>query len=157
MVTNMDTMKKTVQMIKEYLPAPGTMLREFTFLSPDALWSGVTEGRSFVAVAEDRWPSNAGMFLLVMDDGPVYVAALESNELIDYCATGFPQFMEIVKLYLAALETVPSPDVFDDEGMEECAEAERELRQQFKEIDPTAIEDIDGFWSTLIEELGSGM
>ena len=157
MAEEMNIMEKTLQTVREYLPTQGTMLGEFTFLSPDTLWTGEAEGRPFVAVAEDRWPSSGGMFLVVMADGPVYIADLEGNGLINYCAAGFPQFIEIMKLYLAALETTPCPDVFDDEGMEKCAEAEQVLRQQIMKIDPTAIEDIEGLWSTLIEELGSGM
>ena len=151
------SMAETLQMVKEHLPAPGTMLGEFTFLAPDALWTGEVENRPFVAIAEDRWPVSGGMYLMVTADGPVYIADLESNDLIDYCAASFPQFMEIMKLFLAALETTPSPSVFDDEGMKKCEETEQILRQQIMEIDPTAIEDIEGFWSTWIEELGSGM
>ncbi len=153
----MDTMEKTLQMVREYLPAPGTMLGEFTFLAPDALWTGDVETQPFVAVAEDRWPYSGGMFLMVMADGPVYIADIESNDRIDYCAASFPQFMEIMKLFLETLENTPSPSVFDDDGMEKCAEAEQVLRQQIMNIDPTAIEDLEGFWSTHIEELGSDM
>ena len=57
--------KPIIQMVREFLPAPGTMVGEFTFLSPDALWGGTLDnGLSFVAVAEDRWP-DGGMFLMV--------------------------------------------------------------------------------------------
>lgn len=153
----MSTIEKTLQMIKEYLPVPGTMLGEFTFLAPDALWTGSTETRPFAAVAEDRWPYSGGTFLMVLVEGPVYIADLENIELMDYCAASFPQFMEIMKLCMTSLETMSSPSVFDDAGLQECAETEEVLRQQIMESDPTALEDEEGFWSTMLEEMGSGM
>jgi len=144
-------------MVIGHLPAPGAALSEFEFLAPDKLWTGEAEGQPFVAVAEDRWPYGGGMFLMVRADGPVWIADLEGNGLVDYCAAGFPQFMEIMKLYQAALETTPVPDVFDDESFEKCEEAQRILRQQIMEIDPTAVADVNGFWSTRIEEMELGM
>lgn len=71
------------------------------------------------------------------------------------CSPDFSQFMEIMKLYLAALETISHLEfAFDDEGYEKkCAELEKTLRQQAAKIDPTAIEDTDSLWSTLMEEL----
>ena len=153
----MGTMEKTLQTVREYLPAPGTKLGEFIFLNSDTLWTGEMEKGSFVAVAEDRWSLDSGMFLMVMADGAVYVADLENNQWVSYCAASFTAFMEMMKLYLYALETIPDPDGLDDEGMEKCVEAEKILRQKMMEIDPSAIEDTENFWSTLIEEIGAGM
>ena len=80
------------------------------------------------------------------------------DNLVDYCAADFPKFMEIMRLCITALETTPNPDdVFDEEGYEELVEAEKILRQQVGKIDPKAIEDVNGFWSVMIEEFGSGM
>ena len=45
----------------------------------------------------------------------------------------------------------------DDEYEEDCAKIEQLLRQQAAKIDPTAIEDTESLWSTLLEELGAGM
>lgn len=156
----MYTREELLQMIKEHLPSPGTELSEFRFLAPEALRTGETEGQPFVVVAEDIWPCSdgiCGMFLMVRADGSVWVADLENNDLVDYCAAGFPQFMKIMELYQAALETTPVPDVFDDESYEKCEGAQRMLRQQIMEIDPTAIADENGLWSTRIEEMEVGM
>ena len=150
-------MEKTLQMIKEHLPA-GTKLDVYTFLTVDKLWTGETNGMPFVAVAEDRWGYNkGGFFLAVTIEGAVYIADLENGNFTSYCAAGFPQFIEIMKLYQAALENVPSPGVGDEDGYRYCQEAEQILRQKIMKIDPTAIEDLNGFWSIRIEELGYGM
>lgn len=155
---DMNDLEKTLQMIKKYLPTAGTELGAYTFLTADKLWTGEINGIPFVAVAEDRWPFHkGGYFLAVTTDGAVYIANLDNGNFTNYCAAGFPQFIEIMKLYQAALETTPTPDVNDEEGYRYCKEAEQTLRQQIMKIDPTAIEDTEGFWSTLIEELGYGM
>ena len=169
----MEIKEKTIQMIKEHLPAPGTELGCYTFLASDVLWTGTMESqRSFVVVAEDNWDVSSGLLIIVMEDGPVHIAVfnsdkpdyrsaldLEQYSLIDYCAADFPKFMEIMKIYLVALETISHPEfASDDEDYEEkCAEMERALRQQVVKIDPTAIEDTESLWSTSIEELGAGM
>ena len=92
----LDNVETIIQMVREYLPAPGTWLGGFLFLSPDALWGGTldkkTDGLSFAAVAEDQWP-DGGMFLMVLEDGRVYVGDLNGYYLVDYCAASFPQFM----------------------------------------------------------------
>lgn len=157
----LDNVETIIQMVREYLPAPGTWLGGFQFLSPDALWGGTLdkkpEGSSFAAVAEDQWP-DGGMLLMVLEDGRVHVGDLNGYYLVDYCAASFPQFMQIMKLYQKAVETTPCPEEAGWEEYEECCErAEQVLRQQVLEIDPTAIADVEGFWSTIIEEFGAGM
>ena len=154
----MSTVEQTLQMVKKYLPEPGTPLGDYVFLAPDALWTGELEGEPFVVVAEDRWPFDGGGFLIaVMAKGEVRILDLENYEPMDYCAAGFPQFMEIMELLMEARENTPYPDVDDEEGFRVCEEAERVFRQQVMEIDPSAIEDVEGLWSTMIEELGAGM
>lgn len=153
----MDILEKTLQMVREHLPAPGTELGAYTFLAPDALWTGEAEGRPFVAAAEDRWPSGGGFFLAVTAEGPVYTAELDGFGLTGYCAAGFPQFMELMGLYQAAAASMVSPDADDEEGFRLCEEAGQELRRQAEEADPSAVEDEEGFWSCLIEELEMGM
>ena len=45
-----------------------------------------------------------------------------------------------------------------EEEFEKCREnAEQVLRQVVMDIDPTALADLDGFWSPIIEEFGAGM
>lgn len=169
-------MQATIQVIKAQLPKPGTQLGCYTFLGPEDLWTGtVASQRPFVVVAEDNWGDGGGLLIIVMADGPIHVAELTGDEvaepdyrnaldlkqdsLIDCCAADFIKFMEIMKLYLAALETISHPEfAFDDEDYEEkCAKLEKTLRQQAAKIDPTAIEDTESLWSTLMEELGAGM
>ncbi len=103
----MDKVKTIIQMVREFLPAPGTRLGEFTFLSPDALWGGTLDkkpdGLSFAVVAEDRWP-DGGMFLMVLENGRVYVGDLDWYCLIVYCAASFPQFMMIMESYQEAVK-----------------------------------------------------
>jgi len=149
-------MEETLQMIRKYLPTAGTELGMYVFLASDKIWTGETEGKPYVAVAEDRWPLG-GFFIAVTLDGPVYISDLGSGEFTDYCAAGFPQFIEIMKLYQAALENFPSPDADDEEAYRLCEEMGQILRQQIMKIDSTAIEDTEGFWSTCIEELEAGM
>lgn len=81
---------------------------------------------------------------------------LREENLICYCAADFPKFMEIMKLYLAVYQTVAEA-VPEGEDSELYSEAEQELRQQIEAIDPTAIADENGLWSTMLEEFGSGM
>ena len=150
-------MEQILKIIREHLPAPGTRLGEYVFLPPDGLWTGEADGLPFAAVAEDRWANGGGMFLLVREDGPVYLSDFENYGQLDYCAAGFPEFMEIMYLLLETRSVTPSPDVWDDEGLARCAEAERVLREKIRKIDPAAIEDENGFWSIWLEELGSGM
>ena len=177
----MDTVKTIIQMVRGFLPSPGTMLGEFTFLSPDALWGGTLDkkpnGLSFAVVAEDRWP-DGGMFLMVLENGRVYVGDLDGYCLVVYCAASFPQFMMIMESYQEAVETTPYPEKADweeskehreraeqvlrqqilEEEFEKCREnAEHVLRQVVMDIDPTALADLDGFWSPIIEEFGAGM
>ena len=72
---DMESMEKTLQMVKKYLPLPGTEFRSYVFLGPDDLWMGTIESQlPFVVVAEDRWPDGGGFLLIVMADGPVYIA-----------------------------------------------------------------------------------
>ena len=170
--------KTIIQTVREFLPASGTRLGEFLFLSPNALWGGTLDnGLSFAAVAEDRWP-DGGMFLMVLEDGRVCVGDLNGYYLVDYCAASFPQFMMIMESYQEAVETTHYPGEADwEESEEHCERAEQVLRQQILEekfeecrenaeqvlrqvvmdIDPTAIADVEGFWSTIIEEFGAGM
>lgn len=169
----MEIIEKTLQTVKEHLPLAGTELGIYAFLAPDALWTGMVESqRPFVAVAED----NADMFILtVMADNPVYIAELSgsviaspnyrdcldlgNDSLICYCAADFPKFMEIMELYLTASKTLCRLEsVLDNEEFEKkCAETEQALRCQAANIDPTAIEDAEGLWSALFEEMGAGM
>ena len=81
---------------------------------------------------------------------------MREENLICYCAADFPKFMEIMKLYLAVYQTVAEA-VPEGEDSELYSEAEQELRQQIEAIDPTAIADENGLWSTMLEEFGSGM
>ena len=168
----MENMESTMQMVKELLPLPGTELGSYTFLEPEDLWTGMVETEGpFVAVAEDNWNVGGMIIIIVMADGPVYIAdlvgidttkadfrsnlVLREDSLLNYCAADFSKFMKIMKLYMAAVESIlDSESEFDEEESEEM---ERSLRQQFAEIDPTAVEDSDSLWSTLIEELGEGM
>lgn len=106
----MQDMEEILLMVKEYLPATETELGAYTFLAPDKIWMGETKGIPFVVVAEDRYPSNKGGFCLAVTvSGAVYILDLDNVELTDYCAAGFPQFIEIMKLYQAACKTIPSP------------------------------------------------
>ena len=172
----MEIKEMTIKMIREHLPTQGTELSCYTFLASDVLWTGTVESqRLFVTVAEDDWGDGSGVIIIVMEDGPVYIASLtpedvanpdsrsaldlKQESLLDYCAADFPKFMEIMKLFMEGKETIShlrfTSD--DDEYEEECAKIEQLLRQQAAKIDPTAIEDKESLWSTLLEELGAGM
>ncbi|MDE7477529.1 MAG: SUKH-4 family immunity protein [Lachnospiraceae bacterium] len=170
----MKIIEQTLQIVKDNLPPLGTELGCYTFLTPDTVWTGTVESqRPFVVVAEDTWSDDSGLIIIVMADGPVYIAGWNSDDtaksdyrisldlsqdsLLNYCATDFSKFMQIMNLYLTALENTHCPDIFDEEGMKKCEETERRLRHQIAQIDPSAIEDVEGLWSTLLEELGSGM
>ncbi len=153
----MDTLEKTLETVKKHLPAPGTELLGFAFLPPEALWTGTSNGRPFVAVAEDRWPFCGGLFLLATMEGPVFVADLENYNQCSYCAASFPQFMEITKLFLETVNAVTSPSTFDGGFLARCEEAEQVLRKKIAQIDASAIADEEGFWSTTVEELGYGI
>ena len=109
-----------------------------------------------MAVAEDSWSVGVVVYLLAVTiNGTVYILDLDSGNFVNYCAASFPQFMEIMKVYRAAVETIP--DAEDEECYRYCKEVEQTLRKQIAKIDPTAIEDTESFWSTVIEELGYGM
>lgn len=139
-----------LEQIREQLPEEGNALLSYVFLGPEALWTGKTGGKAFVAVAEDRWPfSGGGQFLAVLEEGPVWVADLTDNGLVNYCAAGFPQFLEIKELWEAAME--------DGEESQDREELEQVLREKVMEIDPTALQSDNNFWSTVLEELGYGM
>ena len=168
------SINETLQLVKAHLPAPGAELGVYTFLAPEDLWTGTVDTqRQFVVVAEeDNAGGNAAFLMIVLSDGPVYIAELcdsqteqaaardtldlREENLICYCAADFPKFMEIMKLYLAVYQTVAEA-VPEGEDSELYSEAEQELRQQIEAIDPTAIADENGLWSTMLEEFGSGM
>lgn len=153
----MNTYEKIRLQITPYLPEAGTIIGELVFLSPDAFWRGEVQGCPFLAVAEDRWPDdNGGTFLAVTTDGPVYIADLDDNQFLDYCAASFPQFIEIMNRFLTILKTHESPSVFDEEGLRRCEEEEKWLRQEINHIDAAAIQDPDSFWSVMAEEIGAG-
>lgn len=162
-------MDNILQIVKEHLPQAGTELGIYTFLAPDAIWSGKLKSRrSFVTVAED---ADLGLYIVVMDDGSVRLMELPGERkrydlsnlgekhVIGYCAAGFPTFMEIMDLYmeverrLADIEPTVETDVFE----KECEQAEVELRKKVDKIDSTAIEDPEGLWSTMIEEMGASI
>lgn len=154
----MNCMENTLQMIKNILPEAGTELGSFTFLAADRLWTGETDGIPYVVVAEDRWPCNQGGFCLAVTlEGAVYVSDLDNGSFTACCASGFSQFIEILKLYQSALNTASSLDMEDEECDRHYEELEQTLLQQIMEIDAAAIEDTEGFWSTCIEELISGV
>ena len=156
----MKKLDRLLQEVRAYLPPPGTELGSYTFLAPDALWTGTKYKEPFVAVAEDRWnKSGSGMFLAVLYVSGVYVVDLKrGHSIINYCAASFPCFMRIMKLYQTACETTPGPkSVSDEEGYRRLEEAERVLREQVAEVDPTALAKESNFWSTWIEEFGYGM
>ena len=145
--------------IVNYLPKETTYLTEddFVFLTPDTIWEGQFNGKSFVVVAEDRWPSGLdGLFLAVTEDGSVYKGDLGDQSLIQYCAASFQQFMEIMIAYHDVLKTHESPDVDDEEGLQRCQEEEEFLRQTINRIDSTALRDDETFWSVWIEPIGYG-
>ena len=140
------------------LPKETAYLGEFLFLMPDKVWEGESGGKSFVAVAEDRWLSgSSGQFLAVTEDGSVYKGDLADQSLFQYCAASFPQFMEIMSIYQAVLETHQSPDVWDEEGLQRCEEEEEAFREKISRIDPTALQDDGTFWSVWAEEIGYGL
>ena len=145
--------------VRAYLPPPGTVLESYTFLAPEALWTGKMRGQFFVAVAEDRWNnSGSGWFLAELYLDGVFVADLKKRTVVNYCASCFSYFMRIMDLYETALTNTPKPEsVRDNEGYRRCKEAEEALRKQVAEIDPTALSSDLYFWSTRIEEFGAGM
>ena len=115
-------------------------------MAPEDLWTGTVDTqRQFVVVAEeDNAGGNAAFLMIVLSDGPVYIAELcdsqteqaaardtldlREENLICYCAADFPKFMEIMKLYLAVYQTVAEA-VPEGEDSELYSEAEQELRQ----------------------------
>ena len=145
--------------VRAYLPPPGTVLESYTFLAPEALWTGKMRGQLFVAVAEDRWnDSGDGWFLAELYLDGVFVADLKKRTVVNYCASSFSNFMKIMDLYQTALMNTPGPEsVFDDEGYRRRKEAEEILRKQVAEIDFMALSCDSNFWSTRIEEFGAGM
>lgn len=151
---------RLLQHVRTYLPPPRTKLGSYPFLAPDALWTGIKYREPFVAVAEDHWnKSESGTFQAVLYVSGVYELDLKrGRSAINYCAASFPCFMRIMKLYETACETTPAPEsVLDKEGYRRLEEAERVLREQVTEIDPTALSKDSYFWSTWIEEFGYGM
>ena len=138
-----------LRVVRAYLPPSGTRLESYTFLAPEALWTGKMRGQLFVAVAEDRWNHPGSGFFL---------ADLKKRTVVNYCASSFSNFMKIMDLYQTALTNTPGPEsVFDDEGYRRCKKAEEILRKQVTEIDFTALSCDSNFWSTRIEEFGAGM
>lgn len=143
--------------IADCLPTETTYLGEFLFLRPNTVWEGKSGGQSFIAVAEDRWPSGSdGQFLAVTENGSVYKGDLADQSLFQYCAASFPQFMEIMQAYWAVLETHQSPDAWDEEGFQRCEKEEEVLRETITRIDSSALQDDGTFWSVWAEEIGYG-
>ena len=150
--------EKVRKCITDCLPKETTYLGEFLFLMPDTVWEGKSGGQSFVAVAEDRWLSgSSGQFLAVTEDGSVYKGDLADQSLFQYCAASFSQFMEIMSIYQAVLETHQSPDAWDEEGLQRCEEEEAVFREKISRIDSTALRDDGTFWSVWAEEIGYGL
>ena len=145
--------------VRACLPPPGTVLESYTFLAPEALWTGKMSGQLFVAVAEDRWNKYGnGWFLAVLYLDGVFIADLKKRTAVNYCASCFSYFMKIMDLYETALTNTPIPEsTRDNEGYRRCKEAEEVFRKQVTEIDPTALSSDLYFWSTRIEEFGAGM
>ena len=151
-------MKETIRKcITNCLPKETAYLGDFLFLMPDTVWEGESGGKRFVAVAEDRWLSgSSGQFLAVTEDGSVYKGDLADQSLFQYCAASFSQFMEIMSIYHAVLETHQSPDAWDEEGLQRCEEEEAVFREKISRIDSTALRDDGTFWSVWAEEIGYG-
>lgn len=143
--------------ITNCLPKETTYLGEFLFLMLDTVWEGKSDGQSFVAVAEDRWLSgSSGQFLAVTENGSVYKGDLADHSLFQYCAASFPQFIAIMRVYQAVLETRQPPDAGDKEGLRQCEKEEKALRETITQIDSTALQDDRTFWSIWAEEIGYG-
>ena len=140
-------MKETIRKcITNCLPKETAYLGDFLFLMPDTVWEGESGGKRFVAVAEDRWLSgSSGQFLAVTEDGSVYKGDLADQSLFQYCAASFSQFMEIMSIYQAVLET-----------HQRCEEEEEVFRDKISRIDSTALRDDGTFWSVWAEEIGYG-
>lgn len=145
--------------VRAYLPPPGTIFESYTFLAPEALWTGKIRGQLFVAVAEYRWDnSGSGYFLADLYLDGMFVADLKKRTVVNYCASSFSNFMKIMDLHQTALMNTPAPkSVRDDEGYRRCKEAEEVLRKQVTGIDPMALSRDSYFWSTRIKEFGAGM
>ena len=144
--------------VRAFLPSPGKIFESYTFLAPEALWTGKMRGQPFVAVAEDRWDSSGnGCFLAVLYLDGVFAADLKKRTAIAYCASCFSYFMEIMEQYETARTKTPGPEsVFDEEGYRRCKEAAAVLRERVTKIDPTALSSDLYFWSTRIEEFEAG-
>lgn len=128
-------------------------LFEYTFLPPDKVRIEKNSAQEVLVVAEDRWSENYGMCLVAAQSGKVYVADMESYEFCTYCAESFGQFMRIAEKYWE----VADDGVDELDTLEGCEAQEKRLREAIEEIDATALDGEEYFWSMIVEEVGYGI
>jgi len=128
-------------------------LFEYTFLPPDKVRIEKNSAQEVLVVAEDRWSENYGMCLVAVKSGKIYVADMESYEFCTYCSESFGQFVRIAEKYWEMIDNGTDELV----TLEVCEEQEERLREAIEEIDATALDGEDYFWSMLAEEVGYGI
>lgn len=149
---SMDGKWKTIyEEVKQKRPLREKLL-EYTFLKTDRIYIERNDRQEVMVVAEDKWSATYGMSLVITEDGRLWVAEMPDFAICNYCANSFGQFVAMAEQYW---EIVGSAS--EEETFEKCEEPESILREAIRNIDPTALENENYFWSTLAEEIGYGI
>ncbi|MBQ9142480.1 MAG: hypothetical protein IJX63_11945 [Lachnospiraceae bacterium] len=138
--------------VKQNRPSKERMF-EYTFLPSDKVRLEKNSKQEVLVIAEDKWSEKYGMCLVTAQSGKVYVADIENYEPCTYCAGSFGQFVRIAEKYWE----VADGGVDELDTLEGCEEQEKWLREAIEEIDATALDGEEYFWSVIVEEVGYGI
>lgn len=135
----------------EILTTAQISLSPYTFLKPSQCHNEIYKRHEILVFAEDEAGQNGVLCLVIDRTENVYCADMHSFEILNYCNHSLSQFITIAERYTSFRHQM------EDLCQRQLQEQEKKFRNFINQIDPTALEDENNFWSLYAEEMGYGL